>query len=167
MFDLKKKHIIILTAALVLAAAAVTALIVININPPDAQTASGGPAVTVGTVTAKPGDTVQVPVSYTGNPGTMGVQLEIEYDGEALTYLGYDRGDIISDCEVSETNGKLTLIGINDNDTDKNGTLIYLNFKVGDSASGKTEIKLGSSILSNYNEETINAEFKNGGVTVE
>lgn len=167
--DLKKKQLIILLA--VLAALAICAGAVFMIiktkdkpNKPDST-----PTISVGTVSAKPGDKIQVPVKYTGNPGTMGILFEIEYDGKALEYIGSDRGNIISDCEVSGADGKLSLIAVANEDTDKDGTLVYLNFNVNENASGETEIKLnlGENAVCNYDEKVISVTARNGKITIE
>lgn len=165
---MKKKQLIILISVLagLLVVAGAVFFAVKNKNRTDS---TGAPTISAGTVKAKPGDTVQVPVKYTGNPGTMGILLDIEYDAGAVKYLAADRGDIIPDCEVSGADGRLSLIAVANEDTDKDGTLVYLNFKVNENASGETEIKLklGENAVCNYNEEAISVTAKNGKITIE
>lgn len=167
---MKKKQFIILLAvlaALAICAGAVYIMILKAKNVPDKPDST--PTISVGTVSAKPGDKVQVPIEYTGNPGTMGILFEIEYDGKALEYIGSDRGNVISDCEVSGADGKLSLIAVANEDTDKDGTLVYLNFNVNENASGETEIKLnlGENAVCNYDEKVISVTARNGKITIE
>lgn len=166
---MKKNQVIILVSVLAgLLVIAGTAFLLLH-KKGGADNPGGTPTISVGTVSAKPGDTVKVPIKYTGNPGTAGVLFEIEYDAGALKYLAADRGDIIPDCEVSGGDGKLSLIAVANGDTDKDGTLAYLNFKVNEGASGETEIRINmdENAVCNYEEEVIKVTAQNGKIVIE
>ena len=65
-------------------------------------------------------------------------------------------------------NGSLKLISVEENDVKKDGTLVYLTFKVRDGASGDCEIKLinDENSVCNYNEESIAINAVNGKISV-
>lgn len=129
---------------------------------------SGSATVTVVSVSSDVDKTVKVPVELTGNPGAMGFLLRFSYDSEKLEYLNYENGDVLSDCEVSGENGQLSMIGIENQDITKNGTLVYLNFKIKDGVSGSTEVSVtcDENGICNYNEESIPVQTENGKITV-
>ena len=129
---------------------------------------SGKATVTIGSVSGEAGKTVKVPVKFTDNPGAMGFFLQFEYDSEALEYISFEKGDLLSDCEVSGSNGSLKLISVEENDVKKDGNLVYLSFKVRDGASGDCEIKLinDENSVCNYNEESIAINAVNGKISV-
>ena len=131
---------------------------------------SGGNAViSVGSVSAGTGKNIRVPVSFTGTPGAMGFFIEFEYNADSLEYLSFDKGKLLTDCEVAEAgSGKLKLVSVEDGDVKKDGTLAYLNFKIKDGAAGKSEIKAicGENSVCNYDEKAISVKTENGTVTV-
>lgn len=124
--------------------------------------------ITVESVSGEVGKTVKVPVKITGNPGAMGFLLQFEYDSESLEYITYEKGGLLTDCEVSGENGKLKLISVEDGDVKKDGTLVNLTFKVRDGASGDCEIKLicDKNSVCNYDEQLIPVNAQSGKITV-
>lgn len=165
-----KKKIIVIIAAAVAAIALLAGLGVYlsSVFSSDGGSKSGKATITVDSVAGEVGKTVKVPVKISGNPGAMGFFLQFEYDGESLEYISFEKGGLLTDCEVSGENGSLKLISVEENDVKKDGTLVYLTFKVRDGASGDCEIKLicEENSVCNYNEESIAIDAVSGKISV-
>lgn len=169
---MSKKKIIAIAAAAAAAIALIAGLAVyLNsvFKSDKGETKSAEATITVESVSAKAGKTVKVPVKITGNPGAMGFFLKFEYDAESLEYISFEKGGLLTDCEVANENGSIKLISVEENDVKKDGVLVYLTFKVRDGASGSSEIKLicDDNSVCNYNEENIKINAVSGKVTVE
>lgn len=94
--------------------------------------------ITVSTVSAKPGDTVDVAVTFANNPGIMGATLTVTYDDNALTLQSVQDGGILgTQSHKPELKSPYTLAWSDDtavtNNT-SNGVAAALTFKVSDSA---------------------------------
>ena len=92
---MSKKKIAIISVAAV-AAVALLALLTVYLvsvfSPSDSggKESTGKPTISAGTVTASAGDTVKVPIEFTGNPGAMGFLFDISYDADSLEYITYE-----------------------------------------------------------------------------
>ena len=169
-----KKTIIIITASVLAAVALIAGLTVwlVNVFKSDDKSVSSGKSgdavITVESVSEKVGKNIKIPVKFTGNPGAMGFFLQFEYDTEALEYLNFEKGELLTDCEVSEQDGTLKLVSVEDNDITKDGVMVYLNFKIKDNATGMSEIKLicDENSVCNYDEQSVPVKTENGKVTV-
>jgi len=163
----KKKLIIIIVASVLAVALLATGGYFLIKNGFSAGT-SGKAVISVESVSAKVGDTVKIPVKISGNKGFMGFLLEFQYDNEALKYDGYDKGDVITDYEFSDNDGTLSFVCIENDDVKKNGTLVYLKFKVLDTKKNSAEIKVNvnKESFANSNEEYVVFNGKNGTVTI-
>ena len=169
-----KKTIIIITASVLAAVALIAGLTVwlVNVFKSDDKSVSSGKSgdavITVESVSEKAGKNIKIPVKFTGNPGAMGFFLQFEYDTEALEYLSFEKGELLTDCEVSEQDGTLKLVSVEDNDITKDGVMVYLNFKIKDNATGRSEIKLicDENSVCNYDEQSVQVKTENGKVTV-
>lgn len=169
-----KKTIIIITASVLAAVALIAGLTVwlVNVFKSDDKSVSSGKSgdavITVESVSEKAGKNIKIPVKFTGNPGAMGFFIQFEYDTEALEYLSFEKGELLTDCEVSEQDGTLKLVSVEDNDITKDGVMVYLNFKIKDNATGRSEIKLicDENSVCNYDEQSVPVKTENGKVTV-
>lgn len=169
-----KKTIIIITASVLAAVALIAGLTVwlVNVFKSDDKSVSSGKSgdavITVESVSEKAGKNIKIPVKFTGNPGAMGFFLQFEYDTQALEYLSFEKGELLTDCEVSEQDGTLKLVSVEDNDITKDGVMVYLNFKIKDNATGRSEIKLicDENSVCNYDEQSVPVKTENGKVTV-
>lgn len=165
-----KKKIIVIVAAVVAAIALFAGLGVYlsSVFSSGGTSKSEKATITVGSVSGEVGKSVKVPVELSGNPGAMGFFLQFEFDNEALEYISFEKGSLLTDCEVSGGNGSLKLISVEDNDVKKDGTLVYLTFKVRDGASGNSEIKLicDENSVCNYDEESVAINAVNGKISV-
>jgi len=65
----------------------------INAEAPAADQPTGaGLTINPGTVTAKPGDTVELPINIVNNPGFVGFRLRMRYDSKAMTIVDAGAG---------------------------------------------------------------------------
>lgn len=170
----RKKTLVIIIASVIAATALIAGLTVwlVNVFKADDKNGfagiAGNAAITVESVSGSAGKNVRIPVKFTGNPGAMGFFLQFEYDTEALEYLSFEKGELLTDCEVSENDGTLKLVSVEDSNITKDGVMVYLNFKIKDNATGTSEIKLicDENSVCNYDEQSIPVKTVNGNVTV-
>lgn len=114
------------------------------------------------------GDTVKVPVKISGNPGIMALLIDFGFDNETLKYVGYEKGDVFSDYDISEDGGNLRLMILENEDVKGDGTLLTLEFEILNDDNKETEIKaiIESNSICNYDEELILTEGKNGKIKI-
>lgn len=123
------------------------------------------PTISVSSASAKPGDTVELKVSVSGNPGINTFTLGFEYDTGRLTLQKVT----VSDALGGQFTYAKKAVWLNSNDSTYNGDILTLTFKVNDNASaGNAAVKVTYSAgdISNYNEDDVNFEIVPGAVTV-
>ena len=141
--------------------------------------------VALGTASAKPGETVAIPVTITENSYVVSGAFAVEYDGAVLEYVDYVAGSVenVSQLSVAATADGEDAVGIvfsTENATTAitaGGTIATLNFRVSDTAvAGDTALTFnlvrpddaltqgGVATAEALDEE---ATFVNGKVTVE
>ena len=125
-------------------------------------------------VSAKPGETVRVPVSITANPGIAGAQLDILFD-EGLTLKNIIKGDVFSagTFNPDASNGRIQWYYDQANVTDT-GVLFTLEFEVKADAKNDDKYAVGVNVkdgvaanLSDYDFNPVNVEFKLGNVQID
>lgn len=170
---MSKKKIAIISGAAVAVIALLVLLTVYLISvfsPSDSggKENTGKPTISAGTVTAAVGDTVKIPIEFTGNPGAMGFLFDISYDADSLEYISYEKGELLSDCEVSGGDGALKLLSVENEDITDDGVMAYISFKIKDGVSGDFAVKIvcDENSVCNYDEESIAVETSDGKVTV-
>ena len=133
--------------------------------------------ITVGDVEAPFGTTVKVPVSVEKNPGMFIAILDVEYDADLLTYVGFENNaELFGDANVIANNyeaGKIRLYFENDVDADvvANGVLGNILFAVADGADlvgteTTVTITADASNIVNYAGSEVEHVFVDGTVTV-
>lgn len=132
-----------------LLAIVLTALLSLSVFVP--AYADNSPAITVGSVAAKAGDTVTLKLTVSNNPGVGAMTLTLKYDTEALTLTGVKNGSLFESMESG-----LNLVFYSSSDVTANGTLATVTFKISGSASGSYPIKL-------IVRETCNAAYEDVG----
>lgn len=100
--------------------------------------------LTVEKVKAKAGDTVEVDITISNNPGIWGAEFSIRYDNEALDLKEIVNGDIFGDSANAEeggfigntdtTDGQVSFMNEGIEDVTGNGVLCTLKFKVNSDA---------------------------------
>lgn len=120
-------------------------------------------------ITAERGKTISVPVTISNNPGIAASALKINYNGEKLTYVGYDEGEVFENYYFKEEKNAILFTNIENEDSKKNGVMFYLKFKVKDNAVlGDTEIKVDATNESfvNFDEEFVKVGAGNAIITI-
>nr|WP_243411798.1 dockerin type I domain-containing protein [Ruminococcus difficilis] len=95
-------------------------------------------AVSADRVKADPGDTVDVKISISNNPGIVSATIRVTFDNSVLTLLKVTDSDMLgSQAHKPELVSPYTLAWVNDTATSNysdNGTIVTLTFKVSESA---------------------------------
>ena len=107
------------------------------------------PVISIGNITAKPGDSVTVPISIKNNPGILGMILSVYFDEESLAIESIESGEAFSSLDftgskILESGMRLIWDGIEINAEDiKDGTILLMNVKVKENAkAGKYPVTL-------------------------
>ena len=139
-----------------------------------ASAASG--MLVVDTISAKPGESVDVNIVAEKNPGIVATLIRIEYDASALTLTGADNGTVFPDG--TQQFGKdiayipYTLLwedGLSTENRAEEGVLATLHFDVkNDAVDGKYEIQLQMDNQSTFDVDLNTVAFilKNGSVQI-
>ena len=131
------------------------------------------PSIQVSNVTAKAGDTVQVPVIIKNNPGIAGATLTLNYNS-GLTLTSADSGEAFSSLTCSKP-GKFTspcnfTWDSESGETKENGTILYLTFTVPSTASAGDVFEISCSYrngdIFNDNMDDVTLTTISGGITV-
>ena len=168
----KKKIIIIGSIAAAVIIAIVCAILLLpNIFGGGNGDAKGKFAVTVESAEAEADGIVKVPVTVENNPGFTASLVNVTFDGKVLEYMGYEKGDVISDYEFVPKDNSVSILHSEAElkDTTKNGTMYTLKFKVIGKAGDKSEVKLNipeDGGFINLEEKDVAPVITNGTVTV-
>lgn len=172
----KKKLILIIVASVLALAVVITGAVLLakSFFKGSSDSGSEGSAtkssitVSVGTAEGEVGSTVKIPVSCSDNPGFMAIVGDIVYDNAKLKYVGYEKGDFLTDYSFNDKGGVLTFLSVEDGDVKDNGVLFNLKFEIIAEDSGKTDVKvvIEEDEICNMNEELIPVVCKNGSVTI-
>ena len=115
------------------------------------------PAITVSSLTADTGSTVEVPIIMENNPGVAAVSLDVTYDNTKLSLVSVEDGKILGTSTF--LSGKdLTMVpytlnwdDLSSENNTGNGTLAVLTFNVLDSDATDTSIKVSVNQKSTFN----------------
>ena len=142
-----------------------TVLLFVSLSlPAFAQGESTQPQLVVSTVEAMPGDEVSVSITILNNPGIGVINPKFIFDSSRLQWLGYEEGGL-KGWTVTQKAG----VWLGNSDSDYNGVILTLRFKVLDTAQdGLAEVRLvcGDGDAYNYAEELILFQLVSGGVQV-
>lgn len=125
---------------------------------------AGTAVIEVGSLTAYPGDTIEIPVSLRNNPGVTSFKLTVHYDDTLLSYqnLAFDEAlTAIKDSKTfvnAEQSGQVTLAWVaTGSNYSGSGSVAVLTFKV-NAAQENTNTQLSVT----YDEEDVfNSDFVN------
>lgn len=102
------------------------------------------PQITLPSMTVKPGETVELPVSIKNNPGVSNLSLVFGYNAENLTLISAENGDVFANTEFSSDireDGECKFTWLSKTVNENDGTLLTLTFKAGDNA-GKEKVNM-------------------------
>lgn len=137
--------------------------------------ASPRATITVDSVSALPGSTVEVNVEIKNNPGILGATLKLSY-GEGLTLTNAVQGEAL-DCLTMTKPGRFTSPcyfawdgqEISDSQI-KDGVILTLTFEVAEDADSSTELPVSIEYeygdVADVNLDFVTLDISNGGVTV-
>ena len=125
---------------------------------------AGTAVIEVGSLTAYPGDTIEIPVSLRNNPGISSFKLIVHYDDTLLSYQSLAFDEALTAIEGSETfvnaeqSGQVTLTWVaTGSNYSGSGNVAVLTFKV-NAAQENTNTQLSVT----YDEEDVfNSDFVN------
>ena len=107
--------------------------------------------ITISTVNAIPGREVSIDVSVTGEYSAHGMELDIDFNTESLTFVEYIRGEVwedalskggIIDAEEGQSGQFMFRMGLPSNPESMNGVIFTLKFTVADDVAIGTVIPL-------------------------
>lgn len=140
---------------------------------PDYQTTA---AVAISSLTAYPGDTIQIPVSIRSNPGISAMKLTITYDPELLEYqdAAFDQAFLdaagAQTCINAETSGTIILDWVlAQTEYSENGDFAVLSFKVkavAEAADAALTITYDPEDIFNKEHENQTFQIENGTVRI-
>lgn len=135
------------------------------------------PTFLVGDGAAKPGETVQVPVSIANNSGIIALRIHIAYDADVLTLQSVTDGDLFPGGTVlmggQVQANPYTVIwedSLSRENYTQNGTLVTLQFLVSETAApGDTTVSVTCDAGSTFDTDLNSVTFstRNGVVTVQ
>lgn len=104
------------------------------------------------------GDTVQIPVCISDNPGIMGFMLSFDYDADVLTPVSVTYGDVLQsglqdNIEGDAVPGSFKVYWSGNENFTANGIMLYVNAEISASAVGNTAITVGYSQADTFDED--------------
>ena len=126
------------------------------------------PAIIIPDISAKPGDTVSVPITIKNNPGITGLSLVVGYDMNNLKLTDTENGDVFANKEFSKDirdDGSCKFTWESDEVNTKDGTIVTLTFIAGEN-SGEYDISvtIDEAVAPDEEEQpfaTVNGVLKN------
>lgn len=131
--------------------------------------------VTVGTTEAQAGQTVTVPVRIENNNGFAGFTFSIGYDNAVLTLTDVTKGEVLQASESGALTKSVqtnTVTWVDSQNSTGNGVILYLTFRVADSAqagSSTVTVALRDNNSTNFVDETsktLQINFTAGAVAI-
>lgn len=119
-------------------------------------------------IAAKPGDTIQVPVTISENTGIMGFSIVVEVDENFLEPVSVERGTVLAEglfensIGTSESNSNFKVIWCGTENMTENGVIFTMIFNVPENADGNTKIK-----ISYDKEDTFDQDWNDKKLTCE
>lgn len=137
---------------------------------------AANPMISVDQVSGKRGDTVDVKVRISGNPGIISMRIFVKYDKDALKFIKASNGEIFNESAATFGDNvdanPYTLLwedALSTENYTADGILVTLTFEILDTAvEGRSDIEvvLDSGSTFNSNIEEVNFGISNGFVNV-
>lgn len=125
--------------------------------------AAGTPALTVSSATGAAGESVEVTVKLSNNPGIAMLEFGVDYDSSRLELEGMTTSGL--DGAMATTN--YIWVTTNAADSTYEGKILTIKFKVkADAAPGEASVKLTGINCGNWAEEVISVSASAGKVTL-
>lgn len=152
-----------------------SAAVLVTSLPLYATTAfASSPTIGISSAEAQPGDSVDLTVSITGNPGITSIDFSVQYDAKQFELTAKKNGKLLGGTMNSQTLDKVPyycgwINSLQKENCKENGILITLTFKVKDGAvNGKQEISFTQSSVTGYDADIKAVSFtpENGYIEV-
>ena len=152
-----------------------SAAVLVTSLPLYATTAfASSPTIGISSAEAQPGDSVDLTVSITGNPGITSIDFSVQYDAKQFELTAKKNGKLLGGTMNSQTLDKVPyycgwINSLQKENCKENGVLITLTFKVKDGAvNGKQEISFTQSCVTGYDADIKAVSFtpENGYIEV-
>lgn len=134
-----------------------TAALLLTYMPIFGETAfAASPAIEISSAAAKPGDSVDLTVSISGNPGITSIDFSVQYDSAQFELIAKENGKLLGGTINSQTLDKVPyycgwINSLQKTNCTDDGVLITLTFKVKDGAlNGKQEVSFTENIVTGY-----------------
>lgn len=126
--------------------------------------------VAVGEVGGYTGETVTVPVIVSDNNGFSQFTFKVSYNSSALTLTDITKGEVLktSDSGAFTVDAANNTVSYTDSvNIESDGTLLYLTFKVSDSAAaGKYDVAVKADSFKNDSGKSVNNSIAGGKVSI-
>jgi len=128
---------------------------------------SNGMEFTVGTVSGKPGSTVEVPINVKGNEtGISGMNFELIYDKDELELLDCYSSNLPGSWTASKTSGYIVFVSATGRNEKGDGEVAVVEFKIKDTASaGEKPISIGYAKYAQQTADNNQASYDPGKLT--
>ena len=135
---------------------------------------ASSPTIGISSAEAQPGDSVDLTVSITGNPGITSIDFSVQYDAKQFELTAKKNGKLLGGTMNSQTLDKVPyycgwINSLQKENCKDEGVLITLTFKVKDGAvNGKQEISFTQSSVTGYDADIKAVSFtpENGYIEV-
>ena len=123
------------------------------------------PEITISGAEAQPGDSVDLTVAITGNPGITSIDFNVNYDASQFTLTNKQNGKLLGGTMNSQTLDKVPyycgwINSLQKTNCTEDGILITLTFKVKDGAvNGKHPISFTKGIVTGYDADIKAVDF--------
>ena len=148
-----------------------TSIVLFGAVGASAEGSGASPAIRVETVEAKVGDDIEVNVFIDNNPGIAGMQLNVFYDADVLTYKGVEYAEEWGGSGIppQKASNPFILLWYNFSDYSGSGVFATLSFSVADdSPNTVSEIKItyNAGDVSNQKFDDVDLAVVNGKVYI-
>jgi cohesin domain len=146
-------------------------LIYIAVLSGGSVSADGTAEISLSTVTADPGNTVDVEIRISKNPGVNTLKIKIGYDSEKLTLLSAKNEGIFermnySGAQTIDKNPYI-MVWVNTSDIAGDGIIGILQFQVNENAApGDATLSLTCNFCTNQNYQNVDVTLQNGGISI-
>lgn len=160
---MKKRTIKIICMCIVLAVMLATIPVIVFANSSNRIYAND--------VTAKPGETVEIPVSISNNTGFMGASIVFSYDASLMTPVSAEKGELITkglydDSIGTSDKAEFKVIWCGSEEIVNDGQLCVVKFKVSDNASGECKVKVSYESKNTFDKEYKDVKLNCEDITV-
>ncbi len=135
---------------------------------------AASPAVHISSVAARPGESVDLTISISGNPGITSIDFSLQYDSAQLELTAKQNGSLLGGTMNSQTLDKVPyycgwINSLQKTNCTDNGVLMTLTFRVKDGASdGRHAVSFTKSSVTGYDADIRAVTFaaENGYIEV-